>query len=142
MKQMTNDSINVFARNWYKKLDVHAPMVEILPMLMDKDLELVFPEATEYGWSGFENWYQRVIRTFFDEKHTLQDCIPNIDGDTAEVKVVVEWHASVWNPPEDTSKRIKMLAYQTWNMVLADGGMKISKYIVEKIEYRKGSAEL
>lgn len=139
---MTNDSINEFARNWYKKLDVHAPMVEILPMLIDRDLELVFPEATEYEWKGFEHWYQRVIRIFFDEEHTVKECTVEIDGDTAEAKVVVEWHASVWNPPEDSSKRIMMLAYQTWNLVLVDDSLRISKYIVDKIEYKQGSAKL
>lgn len=139
---LSDDSIDEFARNWYRKLDVHAPMVEYLPMLADKDLKLVFPEATEYGWKGFENWYQRIIRTFFDEEHILQKCIAEIEGDTAEVKILVEWNASYWNPPEVSSHRIMAVAYQTWHVVLVEGQIKINQYIVDNFEYRKGSAEL
>lgn len=139
---VTEDSIKEFARLWYRKLDVHAPMVELLPMLLDQDLKLVFPEATEYGWKGFENWYQRVIRTFFDEEHTVLSCEAEIDGGSATVKVVVEWHASLWNPPEYSSRRIMAIAYQTWKVVSMDGQLKISQYIVDKFEYKEGSAEL
>lgn len=139
---LTEETINNFAVDWYQKLDVHAPMVDLLPMLIDKDLKLVFPEATEYGWKGFENWYQRVIRIFFDEEHTVKKCKPEINGDSATVKVVVEWNASIWNPPEDSSQRIMAIAYQTWKVVLVDGQLKISEYIVDEFEYKEGSAEL
>lgn len=136
------ENINKLAIEWYKKLDVHAPMVEILPYLADDGLEMVFPEATVYGWSGFEGWYQRVVRIFFDEEHTVRECVPHIDGDTAEVKVLVEWHASVWNPPADKSQRIKLLAYQTWVVKNFDGQIKVTKYVVDDIKYLEGSAKL
>jgi hypothetical protein len=62
---LTEELILAFAKEWYKKLDVHAPMVELLPMLADKELRMVFPEATVKGWSGFEGWFQRVIRSSY-----------------------------------------------------------------------------
>jgi len=48
-------------------------LVELLPLLADADLEMVFPEATEKGHAGFEHWYERVIRIFFDEVHTVKE---------------------------------------------------------------------
>lgn len=139
---LTQERITDYAKEWYKKLDVHAPMVEILPYLADEGLEMVFPEATVYGWSGFESWYQRVIRIFFDEEHNVKGCDATINGENAEVKVVVEWHASVWNPPAEKSERIMLLAYQTWKLKDIDGAIKLTRYVVDEIKYLEGSAKL
>jgi hypothetical protein len=139
---LTNETINKFAVDWYKMLDVHRPMVEFLPLLADEELEMVFPEATVYKWAGFEGWFQRVIRIFFDEVHTVKDVKPVIKGDKAVVKVVVQWEASVWNAPEACSKRINCDAYQTWEVKLVNDKIIITKYIVNSMKYHKGSAKL
>lgn len=140
---LTKESIQTLTEDWYKKLDVHAPMVEVLPMLIDDGLEMVFPEATVYGWAGFEGWFQRVIRIFFDEVHTVKSVESDIDGDTATCKVVVQWEASVWNSPDAYSKRIKLDAYQTWGIKeSAEGKPQITLYTVDELKYHEGSAEL
>jgi len=140
---LTQQSIQTLAEAWYKKLDVHAPMVELLPLLADEELEMVFPEATVYGYAGFEGWFQRVIRIFFDEVHTVKLVSSEISGDTASVKVVVQWEASVWNAPEANSKRIMLDAYQTWEVKqLTDERIVITKYTVDKLQYAEGSASL
>ena len=140
----TSEAIGEFARDWYKKLDVHAPMVELLPMLVAKDLFMIFPEATLTGLAAFESWYQGVIRIFFDEVHNVQSVQSTIHGDEAEVKIVVRWEASRWNPPARNSDRIITHAYQTWNVKKSSGSSKmvVTKYIVDKIEYLEGSAKL
>src|SRR5205807_1560216 len=86
---LTNDEIRVFAEDWYRKLDVHAPMVELLPMLADADLEMHFPEGVSRGHVGFEAWYQRVVRIFFDEVHTVKEVEPKSGSGDVEVRVVV-----------------------------------------------------
>ncbi|MCF8369998.1 MAG: hypothetical protein K9H64_00145 [Bacteroidales bacterium] len=139
---MTKQSIHEFAVNWYKLLDVHAPQVDFLPLLADKELEMVFPEATITGHAGFEGWFQRVIRIFFDEVHTVKEVSPVISGDSASVKVVVQWEASLWNAPEAYSKRIVCDAYQTWEMKVIAGKLVITKYVVDDIKYHEGSATL
>lgn len=139
---LTQQSIQSLAEAWYKKLDVHAPMVELLPMLADEELEMVFPEATVYGYAGFEGWFQRVIRIFFDEVHTVKSADAIITGDTAVVKVVVKWEASVWNSPNAYSKRITLDAFQTWDVKLVNGNVIITKYTVDDLKYYEGSATL
>lgn len=141
---LTVDEIREMAAAWYRKLDVHAPMVEILPMLADEELEMVFPEATVTGWAGFEGWYQRVIRIFFDEIHTLKEVTPMIEDNRAEVKVVVQWEASMWNPPDAESARIKCDAFQRWVMKRSPvtGKPMVVTYIVDGLEYHEGSATL
>ncbi len=140
---LTEQSIKSFAESWYKLLDIHAPQVDLLPLLDKENLEMVFPEATVYGHAGFEGWYQRVIRIFFDEVHSVKEVQSEISGDSASVKVVVQWEASVWNAPEANSKRIVLDAYQTWDVKLnSEDRLVVSKYTVDEIRYHEGSAKL
>lgn len=142
--QLTAKAIRDMAVAWYRKLDVHAPMVEILPMLADKGLKMKFPEATLKGQAAFEGWYQGVIRIFFDEEHGVRSVKPKIKGNKAKVKIVVRWAASRWRPPAAYSDRIVLDAYQTWEVKLnkATGLPVVATYIVDKIVYVKGSAKL
>ena len=141
---LTADEISAFAADWYRKLDVHAPMIELLPMLADDDLEMKFPEATLKGQAQFESWYQGVIRIFFDEVHNVKEVTSEIDGEQANVKVVVGWEASVWKPPAANSERIVLDAYQTWIVKRcgATGKPVIATYTVDELKYAEGSAKL
>ena len=141
---MTSEEITAFAKDWYEKLDVHAPMVDILPMLSDEELTMVFPEATLNGLSEFENWYQGVIRIFFDEVHIVKKVDADISDDKAAVKVVVQWEASRWNPPARFSDRIKLDAYQTWDVKKSPktGKPVITRYVVDELRYHENSAKL
>jgi hypothetical protein len=141
---LTAREISEFAAQWYRKLDVHAPMVEVLPYLAEDGLVMKFPETTAKGLADFESWYQRVIRIFFDEVHTVKECTPKIAGNEAEVHVVVQWEASVWNPPSPTSARIKLDADQTWEVRRSErtGGLEITMYNVNGLNYHPGSAKL
>jgi hypothetical protein len=92
----------------------------------------------------FEGWYQRVIRIFFDEVHRVKSVKAEINGASAKVHVVVEWQASVWNPPAAGSARIKLDADQSWvvKRSAATGKPVISVYTVNGLEYHEGSARL
>ena len=140
---LTDAEIHQLATDWYRGLDVHAPMVELLGMLAHDDVRMVFPEGVFNGLPAFERWYSNVIRLFFDETHTVAEVDPAIAGDTAEVKIVVRWEASRWTPPAARSERLRMDAYQTWTVVRSpDGRAVISEYVVDKIEPLDGSAPL
>jgi hypothetical protein len=144
VRLLTTKEIETLASTWYKKLDVHAPLVELLPLVASDGLEMVFPEATLRSLAEFESWYERVIRIFFDEVHTLKQVQSKITEDGAEVKVVVRWEASVWNPPAAASQRIKLDAYQTWFVVRDAETNKpvIARYTVDELKYDKDSAKL
>jgi hypothetical protein len=136
--------VQALAAAWYRKLDVHAPLVEVLPLLADEGLEMVFPEATLHGVAAFEGWYGGVIRIFFDEVHTLKKVESWPDEDGVTVKVVVHWEASRWNPPAAKSDRIKLDAYQTWRVVRSPitGKAVITRYTVDELVYDADSARL
>ena len=140
----TAAEIQKLAAQWYRKLDVHAPVEEVLPLLAEDDLEMVFPEATLSGTAEFEGWYEKVTHVFFDEVHTLKRVDFENTDEGAVVKVVVRWEASVWNPPAATSERIKLDAYQTWLVTRSPITEKavISRYTVDELVYDDDSARL
>jgi hypothetical protein len=144
VKPLTEAEIKDVAVEWYRLLDVHAPMVDILPMIAAEGLEMKFPEATLRSLAEFEGWYQRVIRIFFDEVHEVKKCDAKISGDTATVDIIVKWEASVWNPPDRYSKRIKLDAYQTWTVKRSPqtGKPVVVTYSVDELKYHEGSAKL
>jgi hypothetical protein len=141
---LTDAEVQELAKEWYKKLDVHAPLEEFVPMLAEEGLKMVFPEATVEGFEGFKGWYERVIGIFFDEVHTLKKVDVTPKGEQADVKVVVKWEASVWKPPAPKSERIVLDAYQTWVVKRSPqtGKPVVTTYIVDSLDYYEGSAKL
>jgi hypothetical protein len=142
---LTEAEITDLADRWYKLLDVHAPTEELLPLLLDDGLEMRFPEETARGHAGFRKWYERVITIFFDEVHTLKEVkTTSGTGPDADVKVVVNWQAKVWNPPEPKSKWLGFDAYQTWIVTRSpqSGKAVIKTYIVDDLAAMPGSATL
>ena len=142
---LSDTEVREFAEAWYRKLDVHEPLENYVPLLAEKDLKMVFPEATVEGFEGFKGWYERVIELFFDEVHTVKsvDCISQ-DADRPVYKVVVKWEASVWNAPEPYSQRIVLDAIQTWTVQRSEktGKPAIVTYVVDDLIYAEGSARL
>jgi len=141
---LTEEELRQFAVDWYRKLDVHVPVEEILPLIAAEGAEFRFPEATERGPEGFTHWYERVIRIFFDEVHTVKEVTLTSGGDTPQVKVVVNWQAKVWEPPAPKSKWLGFDAYQTWIVQRSPqtGKPTILTYIVDSLDPMEGSATL
>jgi SnoaL-like domain len=132
---LTESEVKQLVDDWYLKLDVHAPIDEVLPLLAGETLEMQLPETTLHGLDGFSSWYDRVINTFFDEVHTLQTLDITIDGDRADVQLVVRWEASRWNAPAPKSERLAFDAAQRWVVVRSPQTQQpaIVTYIVDSL---------
>jgi len=143
-KALSQDEITKLAKDWYLKLDVHAPEVELLPMLLENGLQMKFPEATLHGLAEFEGWYQTVARIFFDEVHEVKEVKIDGTGDSVKVKVVVNWQARRWKPPAAKSEWLGFDAYQTWEVKRSPvtGKAVIATYIVDELKPMKGSVAL
>lgn len=144
LKPLTNLEVNELVYTWYKKLDVHAPVEEVLPLLVKKGLVMKFPEATLKSINDFKKWYKVVTNRFFDEIHNMKMLNINIEADTAIVKLVVNWQAHIWNPPDAKSKWLGFDALQTWIVKREEdsGNAVIATYIVDKLDEMEGSAAL
>ena len=154
---ITDEQIKKFATAWYLGLDVHAPADELAKLVAD-DVEMVFPEATLTGVSDFRAWYAGgtysngtqapgVINIFFDENHNVASVESEINGEQAEVKVVVAWQASWFEPPAAKSKRTALDATQTWTLRRSNRnphGLEIARYnaVAEPFKYTAGFARL
>ena len=123
MEPFTTEAIRDLANNWFHQLDVHAPLQAVLPLLAEDGFEIRIPEGTYQGHDGFKHVYEELwIRHFFDEVHELKQLSFTPTGHRAEVKVVVNWQARSWEPPEPNSRRLDMDAYQTWVVVQCSPG--------------------
>ena len=61
---LSREEVESFVTDWYRKLDVHAPPEELLPLVAEQGLEMQFPEGAVRGVEEFRRWYEGVIRTF------------------------------------------------------------------------------
>ena len=111
---MTMDQVKQFAAAWFLALDQHVPIAQAYSLLADNDLHMEFPDGDIRDFNTFKQWYDRVTNLFFDENHTVQTVEGTINGDRAEVRVVVGWQASWFEAPAAKSKRTSMNATQDW----------------------------
>jgi len=142
---LAEDEVKKFVEKWYLDLlDTHAPMDELLACLADEELEMVFPEQTARGHAGFRDWYDRIIHTFFDEAHAIKELSVSIDGEVANVNVLVNWQAHTWTPPEPRSKWLGFNAGQRWVVKRSPttGQPMVVKYIVDTFDPMEGSTGL
>lgn len=113
---ITIDQVRTFAAAWFLALDQHAPLDRVFSFLADYGLNMQFPDGDIRGFDTFKLWYERVTNLFFDESHTVHSVEGAISGGLAQVRVVVGWQASWFEPPAAKSKRTSMDATQDWTV--------------------------
>lgn len=142
---LDNDRISEFVADWYRALDEHVELATAQTYLVDRGLSMTFPEGTLTTAEEFATWYHTVTHRFFDEVHEVVSVTPVIaeSGIEAEVQVVVNWQAKIWDPPAPVSQWLGFDAYQTWTVVLDSAGTpRIRRYVVDDLKAMPGSTEL
>ena len=158
-QHVTKEQLDSFVRAWYLALDQHVPQEDVGAMVAD-DVEMIFPEKTLHGIGDLLAWYAGgtysdgeqapgVINIFFDENHNVVSVEPTSDltGDEINLRVVVAWQASWFNPPAAKSTRTSMDATQDWTVKASDRnlyGLVITSYnaMAEPFKYAPGFARL
>ena len=140
----TESEVKRLVDDWYLRLDVHAPVEEVLPLLASENLEMQLPERTLHGQDEFKTWYDGVIHTFFDEVHTMQSLDINTASEQVDIELVVRWEASRWRTPEPKSERLAFDAAQRWVIKRSPNTQKlvITTYIVDSLTPLEGFASL
>jgi hypothetical protein len=141
---LSQAEIEAFVAAWYRKLDVHAPWAELQPLVAEQGLEMQFPEGALSGVDAFRNWFEGVIRLFFDEVHTVTKVSPTWKDDRVVVDVVVNWQARRWHPPAPRSEWLGFDAYQQWEIIRSPdtGRPVILRYVVNELRPMPGSKPL
>jgi hypothetical protein len=157
MPPLLESEVKQLVDTWYAKLDVHAPVEELLPLLADEGLEMKLPEVTLHGHAEFIQWYEGVIRTFFDEIHTMKELHITLTGGPretnvevegslmqAQVQLVVNWQAHRWKAPAAKSEWLGFDATQRWvvQRLPNTGKPVVVTYIVDALTPMEGSVPL
>jgi hypothetical protein len=147
MSVLTEDEIKKFVATWFLALDSHVPIEQAYSLLADEGLNMQFPDGDIRDYASFKKWYDRVTNLFFDENHYVKSANVTINGDEADVDVIVGWQASWWEPPSAKSKRVSMDATQKWKVRRSTrnaNGLEITNYnaTVEPFKYAPGFASL
>ena len=132
---LTEAEVAALVEEWYLgKLDAHAPADDVVALLAEEGLEMVFPEATVRTVDGFRRLYAQWVGTYFDEVHAIEDLRIAIAGDRADIAVVVRWQRRTWRPPAPRSEWRGFVAEQTWEVVRAarTGRPVIRRYAVDR----------
>ncbi len=135
-KPLTVFEVKVLVYEWFSKLDVHAPIEEILPMIADDGLEMRFPEATIRSHDDFRRVYNEWINSYFDEIHQLRELEIEISSDYADIKLIGYWQVHTWNSPSPRSELLAYNAIQSWILKRSPDTSKpiIVTYIVESLD--------
>ncbi len=155
---ITQEQVRKFVEAWYQALDFHVPVADAAAFVADEGLEMIWPEKTFQGIDNFKAWYAGgtysdgerapgVINLFFDENHNVVSVDATIQGDSAEVRVILAWQTSWWEPPAAKSKRTSVSPTQTWTVRRSSKnsyGLEITYYnaIAEPFAYAPGFARL
>lgn len=143
-RPLTELAVRELVLNWYRLLDRHAPVEELLGHLAGDELVMRFPEAEVRGQDGFTGWYEGVIRRFFDEVHDVTTLKVDLgDRTRATLTIVVNWQARIWDPPAARSAFLGFDAFQTWVVEQGPTGRPVvTSYTVDELRPMEGSASL
>ncbi len=119
-------NVRAFVDAWFSMLDRHDPADMVLAFA-DDDARMHFPEKTLEGVGDLRAWYEGgtyhdgeaapgVINIFFDEVHQLVDLDVEVHASTCTLNLVVAWQASMFIPPEASSRRVALDATQRWEL--------------------------
>jgi hypothetical protein len=125
---------------WFKKLTDKAAADEMVAMLSGGSLEMKFPDDTLRSHAEFRVWLKKVTGIFFDQVHDVLYLDVRLDGEEADVNLVVNWQARTWTPPAAYSELTGFNVHQHWVVVRdgKSGKAVISIYHVGAFDTMKG----
>jgi hypothetical protein len=139
---LTEESVREFAVKWVGALDRHVDYEVLRRFVVDEGLEMNMPEGTFRELDGLAKWYDDALHLFFDEHHRFIDVRSTITGDTATVKIMVNWQSRAWKPPAAASVWLNLDIEQEWTLVAGENGPLIKTYTVGIIDPRPDSGTL
>jgi len=125
---------------WFKKLTDKASADELAAMLSGESLEMKFPDDTLRSLADFRVWLKKVTVIFFDQVHDVLHLDVRLDGEKADVNLIVNWQARTWTPPAAYSELTGFNVHQHWVVVRdpRSGKPVVSVYHVGAFDKMKG----
>ncbi len=127
-RTFNENAVRSFVYNVYFLFDKHVPVDDFLRNLVEKDLNMKFPEAHLKSHADFQNWYKGVGDSIQSNTHTVESIKVKMNEDgTYGVHVIVLWQAV-----DRKGEYLKFKADQNWVLVEEDGRLKIRDYLVQE----------
>ena len=108
MTTLHEDQIRDMLLRWYDQFDEHSPSAQFEELLAPEGLMIDLPPAPTQSIAAFRDWYEANNHKFFDGKHTLGPMDIRIAGDTADVRIDMNWTVRTWTPPEPRSTQLSL----------------------------------
>lgn len=91
-QHLTETQVKNTILGWYHGTNEHVPVAQLEQMLAD-DVRMSYPNSPEpiIGIPAFRKWYADVLHKYFDETHAVEWWDIDVDGDTAQARVIVRW---------------------------------------------------
>ncbi len=89
----SNETIEKFVQEWFDLLNGHAPVDQLLPLVSNSDLEMVFPERTLRNHTDVREWYDVVGKTYTNQQHIIEELHSDEKANNTEVSLKVVWKA-------------------------------------------------
>lgn len=106
------EDVKDFVRIWFDRLSRHVAVEELLPMLEDDGLEMVFPEVTLKSKREFTQWYAKVGQAFDDQVHVLEKLDVQLMPSAAAIHLDVVWKTRLTSDGSHKAYH----AQQAWRM--------------------------
>jgi hypothetical protein len=129
-QSLTADAVRAFADAWFDRLSRHVPVEELLPMISDSDLEMIFPDATLSDHGQVRTWYAEIGRTYGEQSHVVERFAVRPGGEGADVDLSVVWRARKVADGDWVAFR----AGQVWHVARESGEPVIQRYRVVSLD--------
>jgi quinol monooxygenase YgiN len=127
------DEVGELVRDWFAKLSAHAPVRELLPMLVTDGLVMELPEATLTSEAKFRKWYTGVGNAYYGQSYEIEYLeATEVPGSLAvDLELSVSWKARRAGDGASLAFR----ARQSWRLVRCpkSGQALIARYQVREM---------
>lgn len=129
-KYGVND-IRSFVYHIFSLYDYHVPVKDFYPLLVNKGLEMQFPEGKLRSHRDFQHWYDvSVGENIKTNTHTVEKLQVKVLGNHRyQADLVVWWQAETFK-----GEYLSYRFHQTWTLVEENQNLKIQSYLVEPVK--------
>ena len=109
------DEVGQVVRDWLGKLSAHAPVRDVLPMLVTDGLVMEFPEGRLTSDAEFREWYAQIGSAYEDQSHELEYLeATEVPGALAvDLELTVRWKVRL----AGDGARLAFRTRQSWRLV-------------------------
>jgi quinol monooxygenase YgiN len=126
------DEVSRLVRDWFGKLSAHAPVREVLPMLVTDGLIIELPEGTLTTDDEFRKWYTRIGNAYYGQSYELEYLeATEVPGSlAADLDLTVVWR--VRRAGDGASLAFR--THQSWRLVRCP---KTGRALIARLQVRE-----